>query len=405
MILGIIFLSIMVLFAFSASYSASETAIFSMPLSSRIKLEENEKVKNLFKNQDIVLASILTGNLIVNVMISSLGTLFLIYLSEIYNLPKDLTFPIGAVAIVGLLLVFGEITPKIFAVRNSQKVFKLTFLLTYFSTLFLKPITKPLGFLTRKIFKPKDVFPTESDIHAMVNIARKLHVIKNNEEEIMENLLYLGKMTASEVMTPRVKIIAFEGGLYIKDVISSIKKTKKSRYPIYHKSIDNIIGIIYTKDIIINEKNKRLKEIARTPLFVPETKKLIELLEEFRKGELHIAIVVDEFGGTSGLVTLEDILEVIFGEISDEYDRTPEEPYRKISKDTYIFEGDVDMLTVKKVFHEVFDNVESERLSEFILEKLGKIPKEGESFIHNGTEVKVIHMKNRAINKVIIRKL
>ncbi len=405
MILGIIFLSIMVLFAFSASYSASETAIFSMPLSSRIKLEENEKVKNLFKNQDIVLASILTGNLIVNVMISSLGTLFLIYLSEIYNLPKDLTFPIGAVAIVGLLLVFGEITPKIFAVRNSQKVFKLTFLLTYFSTLFLKPITKPLGFLTRKIFKPKDVFPTESDIHAMVNIARKLHVIKNNEEEIMENLLYLGKMTASEVMTPRVKIIAFEEGLYIKDVISSIKKTKKSRYPIYHKSIDNIIGIIYTKDIIINEKNKRLKEIARTPLFVPETKKLIELLEEFRKGELHIAIVVDEFGGTSGLVTLEDILEVIFGEISDEYDRTPEEPYRKISKDTYIFEGDVDMLTVKKVFDEVFDNVESERLSEFILEKLGKIPKEGESFIHNGTEVKVIHMKNRAINKVIIRKL
>ncbi len=405
MVILLVVFAILVLFVLSALFSASETAVFSMPTSKRLKLEENRKIKIMFNNQDIILASILTGNLIVNVMISSLGTLLFIYISEASRMPREIILPLGAILIVLLLLLFGEITPKIIAVRNPTQVFKIAFPVIYTVFYVFRPLVIPLGFITRRLFKPKEVFPTEGDIHAMVNIARKLHVIKEDEEEIMENLLHLGKMTVKEIMTPRVKMIAFDEKILIGEAVSLIKRTKKSRYPVYRENIDNITGIVYTKDIIISEENKRLKDISREVLFVPETKKLIELLEEFRKGEQHIAIVVDEFGGTSGLITLEDILEVIFGEIADEYDIHVEEPYKKISKDTYVFEGDVDMLKVKKVFSGAFDDVECERLSEFILEKLGKIPKRGDRFIYNGVEITVKNMKKQAIDKVMLKKV
>jgi len=396
----------------SGVVSGSEVALFSLSANDVVDLQKGgkneKKILSLVSSPQRLLATILILNNTINVAIVTIST----YLSwEIYgtkSLEGELMAAMTAI-ITFAIVFFGEVVPKIFANQRNLKFAYFSLPLLSFSFFVFKPIAWLLTNMTNMIEKRIENKEFEVSIDEL-NQAVELTTQEGATEEekgILKGLVNFGQLTVKQVMRSRIDITAFDNEMDFHELMDKINKTGFSRIPVYHETIDRIIGILYNKDLLPfldRDEKFEWQSLLRTPYFVPETKKIDTLLKDFQKKRVHMAIVVDEYGGTSGLLTLEDIIEEIVGEINDEYD-DDEIQFSKINPNTYVFEGKTslnDFCKVVEMDPSLFDDVkgESESLAGLILEINNKIPLSGQKIIYNRFEFTVEAVDQRRIKRV-----
>ena len=390
--------------------SASEIAFFSLSPSDLSAIDEkkhpsDEKISKLLEDTERLLATILITNNFVNVTIIMLCNFFFMSVFEFHSPIAE--FLILTVILTFLLLLFGEIMPKIY---SAQK------------TLAFCRFSAPGIWMFRSLFYPVASMLVRSTSFLNKHFARKNHNISvdelshaleltdkeelKEENNILEGIIRFGGETAKEVMTSRLDVVDLDIRTPFKDVLQCIIENAYSRIPIYSENRDNIKGILYIKDLLphLNKVDFRWQSLIRPAYFVPETKMIDDLLRDFQANKIHIAIVVDEFGGTSGIVTMEDIIEEIVGEIHDEYD-DEERTYAVLNDHTWVFEAKTqltDFYKITKVDEEVFDEVagDSDTLAGLLLELKGECPALHEKVTYDHYEFEVLEMDNRRILKV-----
>jgi len=393
-IVEIVFLGL--LLVCSALISGTEVAFFSLSKSDIIILEEESKgesvVAELLSRPRKLLATILIANNFVNILIVLLFA-DLDFFNEIID--PNIRFALEVVLVTFLILLFGEVLPKVYASRKalqfstfmSGPINVLSILLSPLSFI-LRRLT---GFIENRLGNANSNFSVETLSQALE--LTSVDATNKDEQKILEGIVTFGSTETVQIMKPRIDIFALSDDEPYEQVLSKILKNGYSRNPVYHETIDNIIGVLYAKDLLahLNKKTFKWQKILREPFFVPENKKLDDLLTDFRERKNHLAIVVDEYGGTSGLVTLEDVIEEIVGDINDEFD-DDDLSYSKIDANNYIFDGKITIKDFCKILEdedeEKFEEFkgESETIAGFILEISGRFPKIGEKIkFHNYT--------------------
>lgn len=391
--------------------SASEIAFFSLTPADLNDVEEKDsstdrKIKNLLDDSETLLATILITNNFVNVTIIMLCNYFFMNVFLFHSPVAE--FLILSVLLTFLLLLFGEIMPKIYSAQHTLRFCRLA---------------APTIYVLRKVFRPVSAVLVHSTAFLNRHLARKNHNISVNElsqaleltdkteiseeNNILEGIIRFGGETAKEVMTSRMDMVVLDIRTPFKDVIWCIVDNVYSRIPVYADSRDNIKGVLYIKDLLphLNKgDNFRWQSLIRPPYFVPETKMIDDLLCDFQKNKVHIAIVVDEYGGTSGIITMEDIIEEIVGEIQDEYDEE-ERTYVQVNDHTWTFEAKTqltDFYKVTKLDEEVFDKVigEADTIGGLLLEIKGEFPALHEKIVYENYVFEVLALDNRRILKV-----
>jgi len=380
---------LMSLLFFSSLISGAEVAFFSL---SKVKLEDAKNKKTpsidtviqLLKNPKKLLATILIANNFINILFILVFTYFGEAVFQNINSPI-LKFLIEIVLVTFLILLFGEVLPKIYAnrkpLRFALKMAKPIQFLNYIFSFLSIPLINLTDLVEKKLAKK------QSDI-SVETLSEALKLTSNDtsdeEKKILEGIVTFGNTETVQVMRPRIDLFALSEEEEFEDVLKKITKNGHSRIPVYKENIDNIIGVLYIKDLLPHLLKKKFawQKLLREPFFVPENKKLDDLLLEFKNKKIHMAIVVDEYGGTSGLVTLEDIIEEIVGDINDEFDDT-DLSYSKLDVKNYIFDGKISLKDLFKIIdlnEENFENLtgEAETLAGFILEISGKFPKKND---------------------------
>ncbi|WP_321330948.1 gliding motility-associated protein GldE [uncultured Bacteroides sp.] len=391
--------------------SASEIAFFSLSPSDLSSIGErdhpsDEKISSLLKDSQRLLATILITNNFVNVTIIMLCNFFFMNIFEFHSSIAE--FLILTVILTFLLLLFGEIMPKIYSAQKTLAFCRFAAPgIWMFRTVFY-PIASALvrstGFLNKYFMEKNRNISVDELSHAW-ELTDKTELLEENK--ILEGIIRFGGETAKEVMTSRLDVVDLDLRVTFKEVMQCIVENVYSRIPVYSGSRDNIKGILYIKDLLphLNKgDNFRWQSLVRPAYFVPETKMIDDLLRDFQANKIHIAIVVDEFGGTSGIVTMEDILEEIVGEIRDEYD-DEERTYTILNDNTWIFEAKTqlsDFYKITQLNEAVFEKAagDADTLAGLLLEIKGEFPALHEKVIFRNYEFEVLAMDNRRILKV-----
>ncbi len=399
------------LLMFSAFASGSEIAFFSLSPSDLNDLDpdrnpNDRKIQQLRDDSERTLATILITNNLVNVTIIMLCNYIFARLVD-FGHALWLQFLCITVILTFLLLLFGEIMPKVYARQNSLRFCRRSVVgIMFLRTLFwpVESILMSSGTLTGKIVPKEGHVLSVDDLEQALELTDKEEI--KDEQRMLEGIIRFGDETAKEIMTPRQDIVDLDIKDDFNKVISCIVENNYSRIPVYQGNADNIRGVLYIKDLLPflgKTASFRWQSLIRPPYFVPETKKIDDLLREFQENKIHIAIVVDEFGGTSGLVTLEDVLEEIVGEIHDEHDEE-ERNYTRVNQNTYIFEGKTllsdfyKVLDVEDDFSEVEGDADS--LAGLLLELKGDFPKVNEKIIFGKYSFEILALEDRRISKV-----
>lgn len=371
----------------SAFFSASETALMSL---SRIKIRHMKEdgirgaklVGSLIEDSNRLLTSILIGNNIVNIAATSIST------SLFITIWGSQGVAIATALMTVLVLVFGEITPKTVSANTPEKVALMVAKPIKFFMIILKPVVAIFNVITKIIFKLLGVddhgvrpFITEEELKTMVNVSHEEGLLEIEEREIINNVFQFGDMQAKEAMVQRLDIVAIDTEDSYEEIIELLKTEKISRMPVYEETIDDIIGILNIKDVIFlsDEEidNFDIKKYVRDPFFTYEFKKITQLLEEMKKDKSQMAIVVDEYGGTAGLITIEDLVEVIVGDIEDEYDEEEDE-IQVISSSEYLVEGSTKISDVNEVLNINLESDEFDSIGGYIIGYIKHIPEENE---------------------------
>lgn len=408
--LSLIFLLI-VLILLSAFFSASETA-FSSVNKIRLKNYVDEKRRGskkalyIAENFDRALSTILVGNNIVNIAAASISTKVA---TDLFGGNTGLV--ISTVGMTILILIFGEVLPKSFAKEHAESFSLLVSDVLYMLIQLFTPITALLVMLKQLVSKlfgnQKTDVPsvTEEELKVMVNLSEEEGVIDNKEKELVHRSLDFNDILVGEIFTPRIDIVAVEVNQPIEEIRDIFLQERYSRVPVYEGDIDNVIGILSESDFfsqLVQGKKVNVRELLRTPLFVVESMRISTLLPELQKSKVHMAIVIDEFGGTSGLITLEDILEQIVGEIWDEHDEAVK-TFQKINDYEYEFNAELPLDEFCDILG--IDELESSShtLGGWVFEMFERIPTVGESFEYESLTVTVRQVENRRIRKVLVR--
>ncbi len=417
---GIALTVLLILLFFSAVISGSETAFFSLKPGDkeRLKNEYGKKgmtILRLLERPKMLLATILIANNFINVGIVILSTYFSSLLFNLSEYPL-LSFVLQIIVITSVILIFGEILPKILS--NKEPVAFSLFVvnpLKYLITVF-KPLSSVLvsstNFIDKRIGK-KGYNISMSELSDAIDITVS-DSTPDEEKMILKGIATFGDKEASEIMRSRVNVTALEINTPYKEVLETVIESGFSRIPVFEETFDNVKGILYIKDLLPHlskNNNFNWSKLIREAFFVPENKKINDLLQEFREKKIHIAIVVDEYGGTSGIITLEDIIEEIVGDIDDEFDVDEGQySYKKLSDGVFIFEAKIplnDMCKILDLEDDYFDDIrgESDSLGGLILEAEGKIPEKGKIIKLKDFDFEITDADERKINeiKVIIK--
>ena len=401
----------------SAVISGAEVAFFSISTTQLDSIQDNyskEKflIEKLLKKPKRLLATILVANNFINIALVLLfSNISQVYLSTIDN--QLLSLLIEVVVISFIILIFGEILPKIFANRNNLVFARFTaFIIFRLDKFLLFIITIPMSFITNIIEKR---FGQKGGNFSVDELSKALELTKQNdtteeEEKILRGIVNFGNIEISQVMCPRVDIFALSSNLSLDKVLPRLIDNGFSRIPVFENQLDNIIGILYVKDLLPHIKGKNFNwiSILRPTYFVPENKKLDDLLKEFKSKKMHIAMVVDEYGGTSGLVTLEDLIEEIVGDISDEFDYEDVE-YSKIDNSVYLFDAKIslnDFYRISKI--SAIDNFEKRRgeaetLGGFLTEITQRLPKIREKILFEEIQFTIESVDKKRIKRVKVK--
>ena len=391
-------LVVLVLLVCSALISGAEVAFFSLQLKSLEDEDQSSdlalrRVITLLKKPKRLLATILVANNFINIAIVLVfAVLSDSFLVEVENPILMLIIEVGI--ITSLILIFGEILPKVYANRNALQFSKqMSFIISILDRYLLFWITYPMSkttiFLEKRLGDQKNQFSVDKLSQALELTGDQ--ETTSDEQRILEGIVNFGNTDTREVMCPRMDMFALSYELTIEEILPIILEQGFSRIPVFQEKKDNIKGILYTKDLLPNLDNPNFawQDVLKPPIYVPENKKLDDLLKEFQKKKIHLAIVVDEYGGTSGLITLEDIMEEIVGDISDEFDEESLS-YSKLDEKTYVFEAKISLKDFFKVIHleetEIFESVkgDSETLAGLLLEISKRFPKKGQKIRFEG---------------------
>jgi len=411
-----VFLSICILLLLlSAFFSSAETAFFSLTEHEIDSLGIGEKRKKLFfdrlfKSPHILLSTILLSNTVVNVAFSFLITLLFLEFLPNLRLNVKLGMFLNTVIITTFLLIFGEFTPKFYALRFNKLLSMRSAIPLYYFTVLLRPFVLLLGLLNRgmdRLVKYKDKEEISfSELKMLFEMSEKLGVLKAKEREMINSLFNLTETVVSEVMVPRTRVFSVHADMEIREVYSLLLKRPYSRIPVFSSNEEKIEGVLYLKDLLLhrNDKKKRVKVIVRESLFVTENMKLKDLFLDFRKKRVHFAIVVNEFGGVEGIITMHDILEEIVGNIKDEYHQAEIPLYQRVSKSTLLVDGELRIDEFPRDFSKCIPQGEYETVGGFVLFHLGRVPEENESFRIGDLVFTIIKTDGKKLEKILMKK-
>lgn len=388
-----------VLLMLSSLFSGSETAFFSINKLLSQKLMDDDsaparRVLSLLKHPRRLLITILIGNTLVNVSAASIAALMVIRIAQNIGLSRALAILINVAVVSFVILVLSEVTPKVIAVKRPEQFTKNVSLIFIFISFLFYPIsyvldkfmalmTVSFGFSEQE----KERLLEVEEFQTLLDIGEEQGALEEEEKEMLHSIFEFGDTSVREIMIPRTDVVCVPYNVAFDELIKVIKSKGHTRIPVYRETIDKIQGVINAKDLLslISEKGKEFNvlELCRPPIYVPESKKIDDLLRLFQEERQHMVIVVDEYGGTSGIVTLEDVIEEIVGEIRDEYDK--ESPlYRKIDEGAYIVNAKINIDSLDELINiDIPDTDEYETLGGFILEKTGALPNEQETIRHN----------------------
>ena len=396
------------LLALSAFFSSSETAMMAVN-KIRIRnladagLSSAQTLMKVLDNQPKMLSAILIGNNIVNISASSLAT---IVVTRVFG---DMYVGVGTGILTLLVLIFGEITPKTSATLYSETM----------ALRFAKPIYMIMHVLTPVIFivdklsqgvlrllhvdpnKKQDAI-TEDELRTIVEVSHEEGVIESDEKKMIYNVFDFGDSVAKDIMVPRIDMTFIDVNATFSEVIEVFREVKYTRYPVYEETTDNVIGIINIKDLLLTENQKKfcIRDYLREPLYTYEFKKTAELMVELRKTQNNIAIVLDEYGATAGLITLEDMLEEIVGEIRDEYDEDEEDLIRRIGPREYVVEAAMKLDDLNDQLGLDLESEDYDSIGGFIIGLLDHLPEEGEEVTHKNLRLVVDQVERNRIDKI-----
>ena len=396
------------LLVLSALFSSSETALTTV---NRIRIrtlagQGDKRAMTLLavlQNPEKMLSVILIGNNVVNLYASSLATTVTLSLFG----SKLVGVATGILTLA--VLVFGEVAPKTMASRNAEQIAlraagPVKCLMWLFTPLVF--VVNNLARLVMKLFgadRPgKRELMTAEELRTIVQVGHEEGVIENSERKMIDNVFDFGERSARDIMIPRIDMTCIDVEAGYDELMEVVREEKYTRIPVYKESADTIVGILNIKDLLFRAQDKpfRIAELMRKPLFTYEQKKTSELMVEMRKNYTNLAIVLDEYGVTAGMVTMEDILEEIVGEIRDEYDRDEEKSIRRIAPNTYLIEGNVKIDDVNEVLQLHLASEDYESIGGYVLEQLEHFPKEGECVTKGGISFTVTRMEQTRIAEV-----
>ena len=434
---------ILFLLSISAFLAASEVAFFSLSANDLEKIRQNDESSSskitlrLLETPHTLLATILIAHTVVNIGIviisdfvvkglfekSGISEYWATYLSRQFGLlmpvaemAEHINFLVTVVGVTFLLVLFGEITPKLYARSNNVSLSRIAAKPILFLVKFFSPISRFLVRWTDRLEERLEersggsTIATKEDFDKAIDLTVKAGKSGDIEANVLKNIIKFGDVSVQQIMCPRKNIVGLEIHDSFKDVFAAVKRTGFSRYPVYDEDLDNIIGILYSKDLLehLDESPdyKWTELTEQEVVYVPESKKIDDLLRFFQKGKLHLAIVVDEFGGTSGLASLEDIMEQIIGEINDESDDEMDNiHFEKLDEYNYIFEAETllnDVCRVLRIDHDDFNEVrgDANALAGLVLEKTGILPRKDTEIQVLDYKIKVLLVNKRRIEKV-----
>lgn len=414
--LGLSIFSVLVLVVFSALLSGAEVAMFSISNKQRTELENqnnnsDKRVLILLKEPKKLLATILIANNFINVSIVMASNFVFNKLFMKGSISDTMNFILQVIVITFLILLFGEVIPKVYANNYNLKFSKFMAIPLQLLKKLFYPVSQVLvnstNLIDKRIEKRKESIQA-NELELALNLTVD-SVDNEDEKKILEGIVKFGNTDVKQIMTPRTDVISFEISTPFNELMSELKEIKYSRIPVFEDSFDKIKGILYAKDLLgkMNEKkNFKWPNLLREPKFVPENKKLDDLLKEFQEEKTHIAIVVDEYGGSSGIVSLEDVLEEIVGDITDEFDEEGLN-YNKLDEFNYIFDGKTSLIDVYKLLEidgEIFEKEkgESDTIAGFCIEQAGKIMLKNEKISFDKYTITVEAADKRRIKKVKI---
>ena len=403
----------------SAMASSSETAYFSLQPNdiNELELSQNRSEKlvlEIRQKPKTLLVTILIFNNLVNISITIFSTYIM---SMMFNLAVNpvAAFVLNVVVVTSLILLIGEMIPKVYASKRAKSIAVLMAPVLKTLIVFFKPLSKifveSTSFIDNKLVKKTSTLSL-SDLSTAVDIATE-DGSSPEEKNMLKGIATFGEKEVSDIMRPRVNMFSVSLETDFDELMTQVVDKGFSRIPVYDKDLDDVKGMLYVKDLLphIEEKDFAWQNLLRPAFFVPENKKINDLFQDFRTKKIHIAIVVDEYGGTSGLVTLEDIVEEIVGDISDEFDKEPEnDNYKKIDNETYIFKAQISIVDFCKVFSindDYFEEIEgeSDTLAGMILEMEGRIPEVGFKCSYKEFTFEIVESDNKHIIKIkVIRK-
>jgi len=401
----------------SALISSSETSFFSLKPADIEDLESRSDPKSrmvlrLRESPKMLLATILIGNNFVNVTITLLATYIVSEMFDMANHPVA-AFVMEVIVITSLVLIIGEITPKVLAAKRPVKFSRfmarpLQVLMVVFTPL-SKLLVNSTSFMDKHLEKKKAEISMD-DLSAAVDIATE-ESTPLEEKKMLKGIATFTEKEVSSVMKPRIDIIAVEESVDFREMLDTVIKSGFSRIPVYKESLDQVSGILYVKDLLpyLDMQTFAWQTLLRPAFFVPENRKINDLFQDFREKKIHIAIVVDEYGGTSGLITMEDVIEEIVGEINDEFDNVKQEQhYTKLDDNTYLFKAQTSIVDFCKVFNlseDYFEEMqgEADTLAGLVLEIEGRIPEVGFSFNVEKFNFEIIETDSRRIIQIKVK--
>ncbi len=416
---------IFVLIFFSAVMSASEIAFFSLSNAELGSLSESEdpvdnRVASLLDKPRYLLSSIVITNNLTNIGViitSYFVTRHMLNFSNItvagFVVSSDvIQFVWNLVFVTFFLVLFGEATPKVYATHNKLKIARAMAGIFTLMVRFYAPINYVLVGSTKIIERRLKRYNTEIDIEE-INKAIEITVEKKESKQdakMLKGIVHFGNITVKQIMRPRTEVAAIDYELNFTELMAFIKDTGYSRYPVFKENPDNIVGVLNIKDLLEHlnqDENFGWQSMVREPFFVPEGKKIDDLMREIQQNRKHLAVVVDEYGGTAGIITLEDIIEEVVGDITDEFDDTTDSNFRKLDDKNFLFDGKtplVDACRLMEIDTETFNDNrgDAETLAGLILEIAGRIPKNGEELRLLNYKFTIISVMNNRIEKVRI---
>lgn len=407
----------MVLLVFSAFFSGSETALFSLNRLTVEKLKHTQPergsiIYRLLSNPRRLLISIVVGNILVNILSATLAERLTSGILSSGPL-NSLAWIFSTIVMTFFILIFGEVAPKVMAINRAEKfslaiapsisilekvVTPLRIVVHYFSDLII-------SFFQNKP-TPDDTPLTKEELTTALSLGSREGTLNGDEKEMISEIFKLGDKCVRQLMTPRNEIVSFEVDIPLESIAGVIKEKEYSRIPIYSGKVENVIGILYPKDLVMararGDKRLELGDFLRKPYFVPEIMKAARLLNEFLERKIHIALVVDEYGGISGLITLDDLIEEIVGEIRERGESPPE--YTKIDDDTIQLKGRLELDYINDEFGLNLTGDKNVTLGGFLCERLGHIPQPGEVYQEGDLKFSIVDLIARRIGEVLIHK-